>query len=149
MEIAVPRSGWEEVQTHLDELEFRVADDGRLWLLDQGNLDRTFQTWGLDDQGIARVDVFREPHEGETRICRRHEAIRRSYATVLVLTGSGIPYRAPEIVLLFKAKNDRDKDRHDLQAALPLMDAERRAWLGASLRFVLPGHPWLRDLQLG
>ena len=64
LESLFPGRGWEEVQTHLDELEFWVADDGRLWLLDQGNLDRTFQTWGLDDQGIARVDVFREPHEG-------------------------------------------------------------------------------------
>jgi hypothetical protein len=95
------------------------------------------------------VDVFREPHDGETWICRRHEAIRRPYADVIEVSGTGIPYLAPEIVLLFKAKNDRDKDRLDLRTALPRMDAERRAWLGASLRLVHPGHPWLRDVRFG
>jgi Aminoglycoside-2''-adenylyltransferase len=147
LEVAVPRSGWAQVQSRLQELSFQVPDDGMLWPLDRATLDRSFQTWGFDDRGIARVDVFRERHDGQTWICRRHEGIRRPYAEVIEVSGAGIPYLAPEIVLLFKAKNDRAKDRLDLRTALPLLDAERRSWLRAGLQLVHPGHPWLGELQ--
>jgi hypothetical protein len=57
---------------------------------------------------------------------------------------NGIPYLAPEIVLLFKAKHAaRDKDAADFARALPLLDAQRRQWLADALRIVHPGHDWL------
>ena len=146
LELAVPRSAWGEVRARLEGLSFQVADDGLLWPLDQVHLDRSFQTWGFDDQGIARVDVFRERHDGPTWICRRDDRIRRPYSDVIELSGTGIPYLAPEIVLLFKAKHDRDKDRHDLRTALPGMDDARRSWLRSALELVHPGHPWLSRL---
>ena len=58
-------------------------------------------------------------------------------------TTTGIPYAVPEVVLLFKAKAARDKDRADLDLALPLMAAERRRWLKDALARVHPGHEWL------
>ena len=57
---------------------------------------------------------------------------------------TGIPYLAPEIVLLFKAKHaDRDKDAADFARALPLLDDQRRQWLADALRVVHPGHDWI------
>jgi Aminoglycoside-2''-adenylyltransferase len=149
LEVAVPRSGWSEVRSHLAELTFSVADDGHLWPLDQAHLDRSFQTWGFDHRGIARVDVFREPHDGSTWICRRHEELRRPYADVIEVSADGIPYLAPEIVLLFKAKRSSAKDEHDLRTALPLMDAARRSWLRSALQRLHPGHPWLDAVPAG
>ncbi|MGI8450328.1 MAG: hypothetical protein ACR2MP_24765 [Streptosporangiaceae bacterium] len=46
----------------------------------------------------------------------------------------GIPFLAPEVVLLIKARPGLDKpgtdhDQRDFEAALPLLSAEQRSWL--------------------
>lgn len=58
----------------------------------------------------------------------------------------GIRYLSPEIVLLFKARLMRPKDDPDLEATLPVLSADKRAWLRTSLRQVAPDHPWLARL---
>jgi hypothetical protein len=58
----------------------------------------------------------------------------------------GIPYLAPEIVLLYKAKQRRPHDELDLEAALPRLTAEQTSWLHRSIAAVHPGHPWLERL---
>lgn len=146
LEIAVPRSEWPILRESLGMLEFMVAGDERLWPLDGSALEEHDQTWGRDDTGVFRVDVFRDRHDGDTWICKRDDRIRRSYSSLIETTPTGIPFMAPEAVLLFKAKHDQEKDRHDLAACLPLMDKHRIEWLADALRIVHPGHPWLTDL---
>jgi hypothetical protein len=70
------------------------------------------QTWIRErDTGIYRLDIFREPHEGDTWICRRDRSIRLPYEQIIVTSPDGIPYLVPHIVLLFKAKHHRPKDK--------------------------------------
>jgi hypothetical protein len=83
--------------------------------------------------------VFREPWDGETWVCRRDESIRRPTVGLIERDPAGIPFLAPEVVLLFKANHTaRDKDDADLARALPLLDADRRRWLADALRIVHP-----------
>ena len=111
------------------------------------------QTWMSDRAtGVHLLDVFREPHDGDTWICRRDPSIRRPYTDVIKTTEDGIPYVVPEVVLLFKAKHTREKDEADFRRALPLLDASRRTWLRESLdrcpsRTHLAGRPGLRTRQ--
>jgi hypothetical protein len=44
--------------------------------------------------------VFREPHNGVTWICRHDETIRLPCSEIIHHTPGGIPYLAPELVLL-------------------------------------------------
>jgi hypothetical protein len=92
---------------------------------------------------VWRFDVFREPHDGDTWICRRDASIRRPYPEVFELSVDGIPYLRPEICLLFKAKAVRDKDRADFEAVLPRMSPTQRAWLHNALERVHPGNDWI------
>jgi hypothetical protein len=92
---------------------------------------------------VYRLDIFREPHDGDIWICRRDNTIRLPYTEIIHRTDAGIPYLAPEIVLLFKAKGNRPKDRADLAGALPSLDTSRRTWLREALIRLSPGHPWL------
>ena len=109
--------------------------------------DAFHQTWVREPEtGAWRLDVFREPSDGETWICRRDETIRLPYEQVLEQTREGIPYGWPEIVLLFKAKHARPKDDQDLAAVLPRLEADRRRWLREALELVHPGHRWLAEL---
>jgi hypothetical protein len=54
-----------------------------------------------------------------------------------------IPYLAPEIQLLYKAKGRRPKDEADFMHTLPALDRERRQWLRNALTMAHPRHPWL------
>jgi hypothetical protein len=90
--------------------------------------------------------VFREPHDDGTWICRRDETIRRPYRDIIHHTSDGIPYLAPELVLLFKAKHARPKDQADFDGALPRMSPAQRQTLAGLLARVHPGHRWLTSL---
>jgi hypothetical protein len=59
------------------------------------------------------------------------------------LTDDGVRVLDPEIVLLFKARLDRTKDRRDLARALPLLTEDQRTWLRDGVRRLWPEHPWL------
>ena len=80
------------------------------------------------------------------RICRRDETIRLPYRDIIHQTRNGIPYLAPELVLLFKAKHARPKDQADFDATVPHMSPDQREALAALLARVHPGHPWLANL---
>jgi hypothetical protein len=110
-------------------------------------LETTHQTWGLDrPANVWRIDVFREPHDGDHWLARRDETIRLPYDELIEHSADGIPYERPEVVLLFKAKHSRPKDEADLAAVLPRLSAERRRLLAGWIELVHPGHFWLPDL---
>jgi hypothetical protein len=111
-------------------------------------LGETHQSWVREPAtGLWRFDVFREPSDGDTWLCRRDESIRLPYDHVIEWTDDGIPYGRPEIVLLFKAKHARDRDQADFEAVVPRLGPKRRSWLAESLERVHPGHRWLADLE--
>ncbi len=148
LEIAVPAGHFAEVRRALSRWEFFVVGDGRRWPVDSPAYELLHQTWLWDRApGVYRLDVFREPHDGDTWICRRDETIRLPYDRIIRRTADGIPYLTPEIVLLFKAKHHRDKDQRDFEGVLPLLDAGQREWLAETLDRVHPNHKWLGDLE--
>lgn len=64
-----------------------------------------------------------------------------------ILRREGIPYLAPELVLLYKASQpEREANRTDYEAVFPRLDEERRAWL---LKALPPEHPWAGGVQHG
>lgn len=59
----------------------------------------------------------------------------------------GIRYLAAEIVLSYKARLGRAKDDPDLEACLPVLTTEKRAWLRRAVEQTAPGHRWLGRLS--
>ncbi|WP_328296588.1 hypothetical protein OG389_01440 [Streptomyces sp. NBC_00435] len=148
LEIAVPAARFPEIRARFPGFAFDVVASDRLWELTPEVYGLGHQTWLRDPStGNFLVDVFREPHDGPTWICRRDPSVRLPYASVVRHTPDGIPYLAPELALLFKAKATRPKDQHDFAGALPLMDAVQRRTLAELLAHVHPGHSWLTDLR--
>ena len=148
-EIAIPISLFPEIRRALSEFDFDVVGSGHIWPLEeQAAFDVMHQTWVRDrTTGIYHLDVFRDPHDGDMWICRRDETIRRPYAQVIRTTSDGIPYMAPEIVLLFKAKHDYPKDNADFASVAPMLDSGQRRWLADALERLHPGHHWVAELQ--
>jgi hypothetical protein len=119
LEIVVAHANFAAVRSALRELTWFGAgglagEAGQVWPVDDAPAE-LHQTWGWDSVSECwRVDVFREPWDGRTWVCRREPSIRRPVADVIERESNGIPYLAPEVVLLFKAKHAaRDKDAAD------------------------------------
>jgi Aminoglycoside-2''-adenylyltransferase len=151
LEVAVPSSRFDELEPVLRAFDaFVITGPGEATpLVDaRDRLMDTHQTWMREPETeLWRFDVFREPSDGDTWICRREPSIRMPYARLIERTADGIPYGRPEVVLLFKAKHaHEEKNRRDFEATSPLLDAARRAWLRDALERVHAGHEWLGAL---
>ena len=146
VEIAVSRDDVDAVLACLSELDWFAVGDGRAWPIADAPPE-LHQTWGRDRSGRWRLDVFQEPWDGDEWVCRRDPRIRRPLADAIELSPGGIPYLAPEIVLLFKAKAAREKDEADFALTLPSLTPDRVTWLREALRIVHPGHEWLSRLS--
>ena len=81
--------------------------------------------------------LFHDRSEGQTFFGRSMDRA--------VLRRDGVPFLAPEIVLLYKASQpERPANQADCAAALSAMDGEQRAWFMSALAQRYPGgHPWL------
>lgn len=66
-----------------------------------------------------------------------------------IMHRNGVPYLAPEIVLLYKAAQpDRNENRIDFESAYPHMNDEQKAWLMQSIKKLYPeGHKWMEKGQ--
>ena len=151
LEIAVPNTRFDELLPVLNGLEpYVITGPNEATPLPQARdqLAETHQTWIREPAtGFWRFDVFREPSDGDTWICRRDPSIRMLYDWLIERTDDGIPYGRPEVILLYKAKHaQRERDQTDFEDIRPLLDAERRRWLASALEVAHPGHPWLADL---
>jgi hypothetical protein len=151
LEIAIPQSRFDEIVAALPDLDFFVVGDGLAWPLNQAGdmFDAHHQTWARDrSNGRWRLDIFREPAEGDTWVSRRDESIRLPYTQLIARTPDGIPYGRPEVILLFKAKASRPKDEDDFATVLPLLDSRARIWLREALSLFDPEHHWITALQI-
>jgi hypothetical protein len=152
LEIAVPNDRFGEIAEALDRLEvFVITGQREATPLAEARdrLPETHQTWFRDPgTGEWRLDVFREPSDGDAWICRRHADIRMPYERLIQRTEDGIPYGRPEVILLYKARHaQRQRDRSDFADAAPRLGSEAREWLADALRLVHPGHAWIAELE--
>ncbi|WP_256641210.1 nucleotidyltransferase domain-containing protein [Streptomyces murinus] len=150
LELAVPAAAFAEIRDRFPEYAFDAVGSGKVWA-DAGaeELAGTHQTWLRDPaSGQFLLDVFREPHDGGTWICRRDQSLRLPYDAIIERTADGIPYLIPELVLLFKAKATRPKDQADFEGILPLLSQARRDALSTWLTRVHPGHGWAAELAV-
>ncbi len=91
-------------------------------------------------------ELLLNPTKGSEWVFKRDERIRKPLDRLGSVTDDGIPYLNPEIVLLFKAKNNREKDQQDFETVIPMLGEDARRWLRHSIQIVHPDHPWLTAL---
>ena len=153
LEIAVPAACFPEIRARLEGLGLKLyaIDDGQVIALEPGEApgSRTHQTWVMDPAVNGwRMDIFREPGDAKTWVYRRTGDLSAPRAWANGRTAAGIPYVAPQIVLLFKAKAAREKDQEDFSNVAPHLSSEARAWLATALRTTHPGHAWIDRLAV-
>jgi hypothetical protein len=90
---------------------------------------------------INDVDAGQWVYRRDRRITRPVERLAGRASS------EAMPALAPEIQLLYKSKNPRDKDHGDFLRVLPYLHDDERAWLLDSLLLTDPHHPWIGDLR--
>lgn len=95
---------------------------------------------------LWEYDILLVPGTPDTWVYRRDPTITMPMVDAL-WERDGVHYLQPEIQLLYKAAGLRPKDQADFEAALPLLDKERRSWLLERLATTHPGHSWIGSLQ--
>ena len=101
------------------------------------------KAWNNDSE----FDLFFEDVDPGAWTYRRDFRVRRSLSELTRTTVGGLPAVRPEIQLLYMSGHAEPKNRADLTAALPELDAEARTWLRDSLKLTTPGHSWLLDID--
>lgn len=148
IEIAAPRRDFPQITAALDGFDWDVAGGGRLWPYpDVSDHPGLHQTWCREPAtGRYRLDVFREPHDGDQWVCRRDPSITLTYDE-LIRVRDGIPYVIPEVALLFKAHRTAPKDEGDFQRVAPRLEDNARTRLTGWLARLYPDHSWLARLH--
>ncbi|MGH6692011.1 MAG: nucleotidyltransferase domain-containing protein [Gammaproteobacteria bacterium] len=92
------------------------------------------------------LDIQINDLEGDAWLLSRLPAITLGFERAVQQSPWGMPTASPEVVLFFKARDLRRRDKVDFAALLPLLSAEQRAWLKEAV--VALGHPWVRELSV-
>ncbi|GAA3114638.1 hypothetical protein GCM10010520_68160 [Rhizobium viscosum] len=149
LEFAVLPEDLDRARALLGELMFFAVDDGRFEPLPAAARppEKVMQFWGADiDEGCWRVDMMLERGTADSWVYKRDPAIGAPRAEMIRTSPGGIPYLAPEAVLLFKARHCREKDEGDFDRAVPKLDTSGRARLRGWLQHCHPGHDWIARL---
>lgn len=155
VDVQILRRDQQEIRTLLGAWDIQGAD------LDRLPVEWPFREWEVGQTLDPSVhDVWCRPNKADPWVFqlmvadfvddqwlfRRDPRIRRPLAAIGHRTHDGIPYIAPEIQLLYKARASRPKDEADFARTLPALDEKSRQWLAQSLAFVHPEHAWLMKL---
>lgn len=132
-----------------------LGDRWTPWNVDDGwfrPFDHRFTDVRPDSQVWVRRDaqsrwVLDVPFTPETEgrwTNKRHLTHTEDLDDVTWVAPDGLRYARPEVTLMFKAAQAREKDRRDAEVTLPLLDDRARSWLGRTLARFAPEHPWVR-----
>jgi len=98
------------------------------------------------ENGAQRLEFLLNEAAGDNWLYRRNSAISAPVKRITRRSANGIPYLGPEVVLLYKAKSPRVRDRADFGNVLPKLEPDAKGWLVNALQICHPAHEWLGDL---
>lgn len=150
IDVEIPRKAQASLATLLAGWDLQLASSGKLtpWDSTAPIPEDVNGLWCRPRrEGPWRLQVMLAPTAGDIWIYRRDDRISRALDDIVRVSPNGLPYLAPEIQLLFKARTPRPKDEQDLGNVLGKLDEHQRDWLATSLDITVPGHPWIEIVR--
>lgn len=149
LEFVVIRNDVDHFRNILNDLDFFTVKDGAIeYLPPSVHLPNdVWQLWGGDmRQGCWRVDLMIEQGTPDRWVYKHDRTINMPRSDAVRVSKAGIPYLAPVIVMIFKARHCRNKDRFDFETCLPGFSADERRQLIGWMSELHPDHQWIADL---
>jgi hypothetical protein len=126
-------------------LDLKIAHDGQVHEMTDGPLAAEVNgLWARKSaDGPWRLQVNLEPVADGEWCYRRNLHVRLPVETVIRRREvDRLPYVAPAVQLLWKAKDTRPKDEHDFETVAPLLTADERRWLSDAIVRSHPESGW-------
>lgn len=147
LDVGVCRYQMPEVYRWLEEWDLQIAAAGRLTRWDGRPLDSTLHennVWVRESPDSPwRFDLSVGAGSPREWAYRRDQSVTRPWDRAVLSSPSDIPYFAPELQLLFKAKHPRPKDHLDAERVIPALDTQEHEFISAHLS---PEHQWRKLL---
>jgi hypothetical protein len=144
-DVGVPRPDLPGLQQVLSGWDIHVAAAGHIepWAGQElhGELHENNLWCRRHPNAPWSLDVTISEGDGDAWIYRRDQRVRLPWGAAVLHTADGVPYLTPELQLLFKSKECREKDELDARQVIPELDAIRRRRL---TRLLPANHPWHR-----
>lgn len=142
VEVAIFREDQGEITRHLAGWSFvKIVHGAREPWRGEPLEPSVHELHGVGPDGPLEILV--DEASGDLWRFRRNPVVTRPRAAIGLRSSEGMPFLAPEIVLLYKAKEPRPRDEQDFAATMPVLAAEPRSWLRSALAVCHPGHPWI------
>ncbi|MDI7744197.1 hypothetical protein QMK38_19480 [Lysinibacillus fusiformis] len=147
LEIALFRKDQLYLKTYLTEWDFKKVIKGEFY-----NWENEFLELPIHEIHAANklngdeIEILLNETNDSDWEFRRDLRISSPLNTVWSYSETGIPYLNPEIVLLYKAKNTREKDHQDFHTIKDYLNKEKRQWLRNALELHEPEHKWIQFL---
>ena len=151
LDIAILRGDQQKLYRSLNQWElYYAAPDHRLLPLRsdqqlQPPIHGVWVRWAHDAPWLC--EFLLNEHEGAHWMYRENPAVRMPLADIGITASDNIPILVPEIVLLYKAHEQTEKDEADFRAALPHLSPRSRSWLLRTLNESAPHHQWITHLR--
>ena len=92
------------------------------------------------------LDIQVDDRAGDAWIVNPDPEVSILFERGVLMSPWGLPTASPEVLLFFKARELRRRDKADFAALLPLLSGEQRGWLRDAILAL--GHPWVRELSV-
>ncbi len=147
IEISLFRKDQLYLKKHLKGWEFKKVIKGEFYTWENEFLELpVHEIHASNKLNRDEIEILLNETKGNDWIFRRDTRISCPLNSVWSYSETGIPYLNPEIVLLYKAKNTREKDQQDFMKIKDYLDKEQKQWLRYALELCEPEHKWLRYL---
>lgn len=147
IEIALFRKDQLNLKEYLKEWDFKKVIKGKFYTWENELLALPIhEIHALNKSNGDKLEVLLNETKDYDWRFRRDLRISHPLKSVWSYSDTGIPYLNPEIVLLYKVKNTREKDHQDFMATVGNLDVERRKWLQYAIKLHEPEHKWLQFL---
>lgn len=147
LEIALFRKDQLNLKEYLKEWDFKKVVKGEFHNWGNEFLELpTHEIHATNKLNGDNIEILLNETKDNNWIFRRDLRISSPLDLVWSYSDTGIPYLNPEIVLLYKARNTREKDHQDFYTIKDYLDNEKKQWLRSALELHEPRHKWIQFL---
>ena len=147
IEIAIFRKDQLKLKEYLYAWEFKKIISGEFHHWNNEYLNLPIHELHAENKGSKeKIEVLLNETTGDKWMFRRDTRISSPIKVLCKYTSEGIPYLSPEIVLLYKVKNTREKDYRDFMTVSEYLTPQQRRWLIDAIQIHEPQHEWLEYL---
>ncbi|MCD8861458.1 hypothetical protein K2V64_06360 [Mammaliicoccus sciuri] len=143
IEIGIFRKDQLYLKNYFDGWKFKKVVNGQFYEWGDEFLELPIhEIYIVNEETDEHIEILLNEFNNNEWIYRRDLRISKSLNTTYSYTELGIPYLNPEIVLLFKTSQTREKDNQDFEFVINQLDDKKRAWLSKNLKLTNPNHQW-------